>query len=161
MEPRIDLTSNALGAKISKRIYNVNLAIEQSTLPKSTLELMALRASQINGCGWCIDMHTKVAAASGETQLRLNLLAGWRHSTVFTEAEEAALELAEGGTRLGDANHGVSDETWARVRKHYDDDQLAALVCSIALINATNRMSVILDYKGGSFDPSMAAALID
>ena len=87
-----------------------------------------LRASQINGCGWCVDMHTKEAAAAGETAVRLNLVAAWRESTVFTEAERAALALAEEGTRLADAYHGVSDETWAQVRKHYDDDQIAALV---------------------------------
>ncbi len=75
-------------------------------------------------------MHTKEAAAAGETAVRLNLVAAWREATVFTEAERAALALAEEGTRLADAHHGVSDETWAQVRKHYDDDQIAALVCA-------------------------------
>ena len=101
---------------------------------------MRLRASQINGCGFCVDIHTKEAAAAGETPLRLNLVAAWRHATVFTEAERAALALAEEGTRLADAYHGVSDETWAQVRKHYDDDQIAALVCLVAMINAANRL---------------------
>ena len=73
-----------------------------------------LRASQINGCGWCVDIHTKEAAAAGETALRLNFVAAWRHASVFSEAEQAALALAEEGTRLGDANHGVSEETWSR-----------------------------------------------
>jgi AhpD family alkylhydroperoxidase len=139
MEPRIDMLGNEIGAKIAKRIYNVNLAIEQSPLPKSTQELVSLRASQINGCGWCVDIHTKEAAAAGETALRLNLVAAWRHATVFSEAERAALALTEEGTRLGDAHHGVTDETWAEVRMHYDDDQTVALVAVIALINATNR----------------------
>ena len=161
MEPRIDLTTNAVGAKISKRIYNVNSAIEEVSLPKGTLELVALRASQINGCGWCLDIHTKWATAAGETPLRLSLLAGWRHSTVFTEAESAALALTEEGTRIADTGAGVSDETWAEVRKHFDDDQIAALVSSVALINATNRMSVILNYKGGSFEPAMVSALVN
>ncbi len=158
MEPRIDLMTNELGAKIGKRLFNVNLAIEQSSLPKLTLELVALRASQINGCGWCIDIHTKEAAAAGETPLRLHLVAGWRHSTVFTEAERAALALAEEGTLIADA-HGVSDDTWAHVTKHYDDDQIAALVACISLINATNRMSVILNYAGGSFQAGMMDSL--
>ena len=109
---------------------------------------MSLRASQINGCGWCVDIHTKEAAAAGETAVRLNLVAAWRHTTVFTEAEQAALALAEEGTRLADANHGVSDETWAQVRKHYDDDQIAALVCLVALINAANRLGVIVHQQG-------------
>ena len=123
--------------------------IAQSPLPKSTQELVGLRASQINGCGWCVDMHTKEAAAAGETAVRLNLVAAWRESTVFTEAERAALALAEEGTRLADAHHGVSDETWAQVRKHYDDDQIAALVCLVAMINAANRLGVIVRQTGG------------
>ncbi len=93
---------------------------------------MSLRASQINGCGFCTDMHTKDAAAAGETPVRLNLVAAWREATVFTEAERAALALAEEGTRLADTHQGVSDETWAQARKHYDDEQLAALVCLVA-----------------------------
>jgi AhpD family alkylhydroperoxidase len=159
MEPRIDLMSNEVGAKIAKRIYNVSLAIEQSPLPKTTQELVALRASQINGCGWCVDIHTKEAAAAGETALRINLVAAWRHATVFSEAERAALALAEEGTRLGDANHDVSDATWAQVREHYDDDQIAALVALVAMINATNRLSVIALYAGGSYEPGMFAGM--
>ena len=132
--------------------------IAQSPLPKSTQELVALRASQINGCGWCVDLHTKEAAAAGETAVRLNLVAAWREATVFTEAEQAALALAEEGTRLADAHHGVSDETWAQVRKHYDDDQIAALVCLVAMINAANRLGVIVRQKGGSYEPGMFAS---
>ena len=81
--------------------------------------------------------------------VRINLVAAWRHSTVFTEAERAALALAEEGTRLADADAGVSDETWARLREHYDDDQTVALVALVAMINATNRLGVILNYAGG------------
>lgn len=158
MEPRIDLFGNETGAKIAKRFANLGHVIEQSPLPKATQELVSLRASQINGCGWCIDMHTKEAAAAGETAVRLNLVAAWRETTVFTEAEQAALALAEEGTRLADANLGVSDETWALVREHYDDDQTAALVSLVALINAANRIAVILHQKGGSYEPGMFAA---
>ena len=159
MEPRIDLITNEIGAKIAKRLYNVNLVIEQSPLPKATQDLVALRASQINGCGWCVDIHTKEAAAGGETSVRINLVAAWRESTVFTEAERAALALAEEGTRLADAYPGVSDETWAQVRKHYDDDQIAALVSLVALINAANRLAVIVHQQGGSYQPGMFAGL--
>ncbi|MEV5962756.1 carboxymuconolactone decarboxylase family protein [Kribbella sp. NPDC051952] len=151
MEPRIDLMSNELGAKIGKRVYNVSLAIQQSTLPASIQDLVMLRSSQLNGCGFCIDIHTKDAAAAGETAVRINLVAGWRHSTVFTEAERAALALTEEGTRLTDA--GVSDETWELARKHYDEDQLVALVCLIAMINASNRMSVMTNTLGGGYEP--------
>ncbi|HKT00155.1 MAG TPA: carboxymuconolactone decarboxylase family protein [Rugosimonospora sp.] len=159
MEPRIDVMANELGAKIAKRIYNASLAIDQSPLPKATQNLVMLRASQINGCGMCLDFHSKEATAAGETQLRLNLVAGWRETTVFTDAERAALALAEEGTRLGDARHGVSDETWNQVRKHYDDDQTVALVYLVAMINAANRINVIVRNQGGSYEPGMVARL--
>ena len=159
MEPRFNMFDNEIGATFSRRFANASLVIAQSPLPKSTQELVALRASQINGCGWCVDLHTKEAAAAGETAVRLNLVAAWREATVFTEAERAALALAEEGTRLADAHQGVSDETWAQVRKHYDDDQIAALVCLVALINAATRISVIVHNQGGSYEPGMFAAL--
>ncbi|SEG99786.1 alkylhydroperoxidase AhpD family core domain-containing protein [Nonomuraea solani] len=159
MEPRMDLMANALGAKIAKRIYNVALAIQQSSLPQAVQDLVMLRASQINGCGFCIDYHTKDATAAGESALRLHLVAAWRESTVFTEAERAALALTEEGTRIADARHGVSDETWAQVREHYDDDQIVALVSVIAMINANNRLNVIVRNPGGSYEPGMFAGM--
>ncbi|WP_329238708.1 carboxymuconolactone decarboxylase family protein [Actinoallomurus sp. NBC_01490] len=159
MESRFDLMANQLGAKIAKRIYNVALAIVQSPLPETTQNLVMLRASQINGCGFCVDYHTKDATAVGETAVRLNLVAAWRESTVFTEAERAALALTEEGTRIADAHPGVSDETWARVREHYDDDQIAALVSLIAMINASNRLNVIVRNPGGSYEPGKFADL--
>ena len=158
MEPRFNLFGNEIAATFAKRFASASLVIHHSPLPKSTQELVSLRASQINGCGWCIDMHTKEAAAAGETAVRLNLVAAWRESTVFTEAEQAALALAEEGTRLADAYHGVSDETWDQVRKHYDDDQIAALVALVAMINAANRLAVIVHQQGGSYEPGMLAA---
>ena len=159
MELRFNMFGNEIGAKFAKRFAGLGLVIHESPLPKSTQELVSLRASQINGCGWCIDMHTKEATAAGETAVRLHLVAAWRESTVFTEAEQAALALAEEGTRLADAHHGVSDETWAQVRKHYDDDQIAALVCLVAMINAANRLGVIARQKGGSYEPGMFASM--
>ncbi|SNT63080.1 alkylhydroperoxidase AhpD family core domain-containing protein [Streptosporangium subroseum] len=159
MEPRFNLMTNEIGAKIGKRFTNVSLAIQQSPLPGDVQELVMLRASQINGCGFCLDYHTKEAAAAGESAVRLHLVAAWRESIVFTEAERAALALAEEGTRLADAYHGVSDETWAQVRKHYDDDQVAALVYLVAMINAANRLGVIVRNQGGSYEPGMFAGL--
>jgi AhpD family alkylhydroperoxidase len=161
MNARFNMFENEFAAKFSKRFAGAGLLIQQSSLPKSTQELVSLRASQINGCGWCIDYHTKEAAAAGETAVRLHLVAAWRESTVFTEAEQAALALAEEGTRLADAHQGVSDETWARARKHYDDDQIAALIALIALINAANRLAVIVHQQGGSYEPGMFAAALD
>ena len=160
MDARFNMFDNEIAIKFVKRFASASLVIAESPLPKSTQELVSLRASQINGCGWCIDMHAKEAAATGETAVRLNLIAAWRDATVFTEAERAALALAEEGTRLADASHGVSDETWAQVRKHYDDDQVAALVCLVAMINAANRLGVIVRQKGGSYQPGMFADMV-
>ncbi|WP_406138005.1 carboxymuconolactone decarboxylase family protein [Streptomyces sp. NBC_01089] len=153
MSARMNMFDNPVAAKVWKHIIAANKAITDSSLPPATQELVKIRASQINGCGGCLDMHTKDAAAAGETALRLNLVAAWRETTVFTEAERAALELTEQGTRLADAAGGVTDEVWANAAKHYDEDQLAALVGQIAIINAFNRGNVINRQPGGSYQP--------
>ena len=160
MDARFDIFHNEVGASFAKRFANTSMVVTQSALPMSTQELVSLRASQINGCGWCVDMHTKEAAAAGETSVRLHLVATWRESTVFTAAERAALALAEEGTRLADAHQGVSDETWAQVRPHFDDDQVAALVCLVALINAADRLGVIVHQRGGSYEPGAFARAV-
>jgi len=159
MNARFDLFGNDIAAKFGKRFVAASLVVDQSPLPKATQELVSLRASQINGCGFCTDMHTKDAAAAGESAVRLNLVAAWREATVFTEAERAALALAEEGTRLADTHQGVSDDTWAAVRKHYDDDQIAGLLCLLALINAANRLNVIARTPAGSYEPGMFDAM--
>ncbi|MGC0421002.1 carboxymuconolactone decarboxylase family protein [Embleya sp. AB8] len=159
MEPRFNLFENEISARFSKRFFNASQVISQSPLPTGTQELVSLRVSQINGCGWCIDAHAKEAAAAGESTTRINLVAAWRESTVFTEAEQAAFAFAEEGTRLADAHHGVSDETWAQVREHYDDDRIAALVALVALVNAANRLAVTVHQRGGSYEPGMFAGL--
>ena len=160
MDARLNLFDNELATNFAKRFANAGMVIHQAPLPKTTLELVSLRTSQINGCGFCVDMHTKEAGAAGETSVRLNLVAAWREATVFTEAERAALALAEEGTRLADTHHGVSDETWAQVRKHYDEDQATALVCLIAMTNAANRLNVIVRNPAGSYQPGMFASMV-
>ena len=130
MDPRFSPYDNPVATKFAKYINSAGAVDHRSTLPAATQELVKIRASQINGCAYCTDMHTKDAAHAGESQLRLNLVAAWREATVFTEAERAALELTEQGTRIADAAGGVTDEAWANAAKHYDDDQLAALVYS-------------------------------
>jgi len=136
-----------------KRLNSLGTATTSSAVPAATQDLVKIRASQINGCAGCTDMHTKDAAHAGETPVRLNLVAVWRDATVFTDAERAALELAEQGTRLADGAGGVTDEAWANAAKHYDDDQLAALVSLIAVINAYNRINVITRQPAGSYQP--------
>src|SRR3569833_3692869 len=118
MEARFNLFENEVTTKFFKRLIAASRPIAESTLPKATQELVKIRASQINGCGMCLDMHTKDAAAAGETAVRLAMVAAWREAVVFTEAERAALALAEEGTRLADAHAGVSDATWSEVREH-------------------------------------------
>ncbi|MFD8565494.1 carboxymuconolactone decarboxylase family protein [Streptomyces sp. NPDC059639] len=153
MDARLNYFGNALGAKVLKHINSANKVLSDSTLPLTTQELVKIRASQINGCGFCTDMHTKDAAHAGETAQRLNLVAAWREAPVFTDAERAALELAEQGTRVADAAHGVSDEAWANAAKHFDEDQLAALISLIAVINAYNRINVINQTPAGGYQP--------
>ncbi|MGH3437730.1 MAG: carboxymuconolactone decarboxylase family protein [Sciscionella sp.] len=157
MDARLDLFGNPLTTKVLRYLTSAHNAVSDSTLPAATQELVRLRASQINGCGFCTDMHTKDAAHAGETSVRLNLVAVWREATVFTEAERAALELTEQGTRIADAAGGVTDEAWANAAKHYDEDQLAALVSTIALINAFNRVNVIVQLPAtGDYQPGQA-----
>ncbi|MGV9246687.1 carboxymuconolactone decarboxylase family protein [Streptomyces sp. NPDC003710] len=153
MEARLNFFTNPVAAKFARYINSAGKVISDSTLPAATQELVKIRASQINGCGFCTDMHTKDAVAAGETHQRLHLVAAWREATVFTDAERAALELVEQGTRIADAAGGVSDEVWANAAKYYDEDQLAALVSLIALINAYNRMNVIVQQPAGDYQP--------
>ncbi|MEU7860984.1 carboxymuconolactone decarboxylase family protein [Nonomuraea sp. NPDC049141] len=153
MDARLNVFGNPIAGKVLKHIVSADKVLSDSTLPAATQELVKIRASQINGCGFCTDMHTKDAAHAGETSVRLNLVAAWREATVFTEAERAALELTEQGTRIADAAGGVTDEAWANAAKHYDEDQLAALVGLIALINAFNRLNVIIQQPAGDYQP--------
>ena len=153
MDARMNLYENETAMKFAKYINSAGRVLNESSVPKLTQEMVKLRASQINGCGFCTDMHTKDAAVAGETQQRLNLVAAWREATVFTDAERAALELAEQGTRIADAAGGVTDDCWANVAKHYDEDQQAALVGLVAVINLYNRLNVILRQPAGDYQP--------
>ncbi|MGV9287786.1 carboxymuconolactone decarboxylase family protein [Streptomyces sp. NPDC003719] len=154
MDARLNLFGSPIAGKLLRHINSAGKVVTDSALPAATQELVKIRASQINGCGFCLDMHTKDAAAAGETSLRLNLVAAWREATVFTDAERAALELTEQGTRIADAG-GVTDEAWADAAKHYDEDQLAALVGLIAVINTYNRLNVITRQPAGDYEPGM------
>ncbi|GHF70437.1 AhpD family alkylhydroperoxidase [Amycolatopsis bartoniae] len=157
MEARLNLFGNDITRKVLKYLTSAHDVAAKSALPMSIQELVSLRASQINGCGFCTDMHTKDATHEGESAVRLHLVAVWREATVFTEAERAALELVEQGTRIADAAGGVTEEAWQNAAKHFDEDQLAALVSRIALINAFNRMNVIVGQPtAGDYEPGQA-----
>ncbi|MFE0043331.1 carboxymuconolactone decarboxylase family protein [Streptomyces albireticuli] len=151
MDARLNLLAEPVSGKILKHFMSAGKLLKDSALPTATQELVALRVSQINGCAVCVDMHTKEAAAAGEIPVRLNLVAAWREATVFTEAERAALELAEEGTRVADAAGGVGDEVWARAAEHYDQEQLATLVILISLLNMANRMNVMTRQPAGDY----------
>jgi AhpD family alkylhydroperoxidase len=153
MDARLNYFASPTAGKALKHLMSAGKVITDSPLPAATQELVALRVSQINGCAVCIDMHTKEAAAAGETSVRLNLVAAWREATVFTEAERAALELAEEGTRVADAAGGVSDEVWAYAAKHYDEEQLTALVVLVSFMNMVNRLNVITQQPAGNYEP--------
>ncbi|MFF4802866.1 carboxymuconolactone decarboxylase family protein [Streptomyces sp. NPDC001351] len=155
MEARLNLFENPVAAKLFRHLTAAGKIVSESPLPLATQELVKLRASQINGCGMCTDMHTKDALAAGEDPQRLHLVAAWREAKVFTDAERAALELAEQGTRIADAAGGVTDEAWANAAKHFDEDQLAALVATIAVINMYNRFNVIVQQPAGDYQPGM------
>ncbi|MFJ7199862.1 MULTISPECIES: carboxymuconolactone decarboxylase family protein [unclassified Streptomyces] len=153
MDARLNYFASPTAGKALKHLMSAGKAIKDSSLPAATQELVALRVSQINGCAVCIDMHTKDAAAAGETPVRLHLVAAWREATVFTEAERAALELAEQGTRIADGAGGVSDEVWATAAKHYDEEQLTSLVVLVSFMNTANRLNVIAQQPAGSYEP--------
>jgi AhpD family alkylhydroperoxidase len=151
MESRLNYFGNPLAGKVLKHIASASKVLSDSSLPATIAHLVEIRASQINGCGFCTDMHTKEAAHAGETSVRLNLIAAWREATVFTDAERAVLELTEQGTRVADAAVGVTDEVWANAAKHFDEDQLVALISLIAIINSYNRINLINQQPAGSY----------
>ncbi|MGZ0146290.1 carboxymuconolactone decarboxylase family protein [Kribbella sp. WER1] len=153
MNARLDLFTNPVLGKFIKHINTGARGVMDVGVPLSTLELIELRVSQINGCAVCVDMHSKDAAQHGETAVRINLVAVWREATVFTEEERAALALAEAGTRIADAAGGVPDDVWQNAAKYYDEDQLAALVAAIAGINTWNRLNIITQQPAGDYVP--------
>jgi len=134
-----------------------NEAARQAGLPQTTLELVNLRASQINGCAVCLDMHTRGAKKGGESDERLFTVSAWRDTPYFTDAERAALALTEAGTRLADQADPVPDAVFDEAAKHYDEQALAVLVVSIATINAWNRLNVITGQETGEWTAQWAS----
>jgi len=130
------------------------LALATSTkkggVPSRTLDLVSLRASQINGCSLCVDMHARDAKKAGETDERLFAVAAWREAPYFTDKERAALALTEAATRLSDRADPVPDEVWNEVARHYDEQALGALILAIASINVWNRLNVTTRQVAGS-----------
>ena len=134
-----------------KALQTLNAATENRGVPAKTLGLVHLRASQINGCGVCVDMHPRMMKRLGETDERLHAVAAWRDTPYFTDAERAALALTEAVTRLSDRTDPVSDEIWNEAARHYDERGLAALVLSISMINVWNRLNVATQQVAGEW----------
>jgi AhpD family alkylhydroperoxidase len=126
-------------------------SVEKSGLSKRTIELIHLRASLINGCSVCVDMHARNARAAGESDVRLFTVGAWRDAPDFTDAERAALALTEAVTRLSDRSDPVPDDIWNEAARHYDERQLAALVLSISVINVWNRLNVATRQVAGQW----------
>jgi AhpD family alkylhydroperoxidase len=130
-------------------LQSLGKAVQEAGVPPKTLELINLRASQINGCGVCAVQHPRIARRLGETDERLFAVAAWREAPYFTEAERAALALTEAATRMSDRADPVPDELWDEVARHYDEPALAALVIAIANINVWNRLNVATRQVAG------------
>jgi AhpD family alkylhydroperoxidase len=126
--------------------------VRQSGLEHSLLELVKTRASQINGCAFCLDMHTKDARAAGETEQRLYTLPAWEETPFFTDRERAALAWTEAVTRVADTH--VPDEVFERVQRHFTEKELADLTLAIVAINGWNRLSVAFRKVPGSYQPA-------
>ena len=140
MQPRIDNPVMTLPGAM-KALQGLAAAVKQAGVPETTLYLIELRASQINGCSVCVDMHSREMKAAGEPDERIFMVAAWREAPYFTDAERAALALTEAVTRLADRPDAVSDEIWEDAARHYDEQALAGLVLAIASINVWNRLN--------------------
>ena len=120
---------------------NLAASATKAGIPDTTLYMVELRASQINGCSVCVDIHSRELEHAGETSERIHMVAAWREAPYFSEAERAALALTEAATRIADNPDPVSDEVWDEAARHYSEPQLASLVIAIAAINAFNRVN--------------------
>jgi AhpD family alkylhydroperoxidase len=134
-----------------KALQAVGTSAKKAGVPSRTLELVHLRASQINGCSFCVEMHARDLKKTGETDERLFTVAAWREAPYFTDAERAALALTEAATRLSDRPDPVPDEIWDEAARHYDEPALAALIVAIGLINFWNRINVTTRQVAGKW----------
>jgi AhpD family alkylhydroperoxidase len=149
MQPRMKNPAMVLPDAM-KAIQGLHKATSKGGVPQQTLELVHLRASQINGCSACVDSGARSAKKAGETDERLFAVAAWREAPYFTDAERAALALAEAVTRLSDRPDAVPDEIWDKAAKHYDEQQLAALILWIATTNLFNRLNATIREPTGA-----------
>lgn len=157
MKERMDYGSAAPG--LMKAMNALQTFADTSSLEKSLLELIRIRASQINGCAYCLDMHTKDARAAGETEQRIYTLSAWRETPFFTDRERAALEWTEALTLI--ASSHITDELFDRVRQHFTEKELAELSGAIIMINGWNRLAIPFRDVPGVYQPKHRAAMTE
>ena len=154
MNPRVDITKY-LTSGLGRAMFALSSEAE-ARLERSLFELVKIRASQINGCAYCIDMHTKDARLAGETEQRIYALNAWRETPFFTDRERAALEWTEAVTRVAETH--VPDEIHERVAAQFDEAELVALTFGVVVINGWNRLAVSFRAPAGSYPPRAMAA---
>jgi len=151
MKPRID--SRRVSPKARQHLLAINAHLHGSSLGNRLLHLVEIRASQINGCAQCLDMHSQDARAEGESEQRLHTLAAWREAPFFDERERAALEWTEAVTLVADTH--VPDEVYERVRPHFSEEELIDLTLAVTQINVWNRLNVAFRTVAGNYRPGM------
>ena len=143
---------------VLEALQQLGASATSAGIPETTLYMVSLRASQINGCSVCVDIHSRELEHAGESPERILLVAAWREAPYFNDAERAALALTEAATRLPDNPDPVSDEVWDEAARHYGEPQLAALVVAIAAINAFNRLNATTRQITGAWVDQIARA---
>ncbi|WP_267223959.1 carboxymuconolactone decarboxylase family protein [Dyella silvae] len=139
-----------------KPLFDFSAAVNDSSLERPLIELVLFRVSQMNGCAYCLDMHSKDARAAGETEQRLYLVQAWREAPFYTERECAALAWAEAVTRLGD--HGVPDDVYERARASFSEEELIQLNLVVIMINGWNRIAIPFQSVPGHYQPASKEA---
>jgi AhpD family alkylhydroperoxidase len=147
MKPRIDLVR--LSPKAIQAMLPLQKYVNDSGLEHSLLELVKMRASQMNGCAYCLDMHSKDARAAGETEQRLYLLNAWREAPIYSPRERAALEWTEAVTLVGETH--VPDQVFDAVREHFSEEELVSLTLAVVAINGWNRVSIAFRAEAGTY----------
>ena len=155
MNARVDVTKY-LSSGLGRAMLHLSGEAEKA-LERPLFELVKIRASQINGCAYCLDMHTKDARLAGETEQRIYALNAWRETPFFTPRERAALEWTEAVTRVADTH--VPDEVYERVTEQFDEGELVALTFAVVVINSWNRLSISFRPVVGSYQPRAVAAV--
>ena len=150
IQPRMPHVAT-LVPEAAKAMYALSKSASRQGLPETTRFIVHLRASQINGCSFCAELHSRELEEAGESAERIWTVAAWREAPYFTDAERAALELTEALTRISDRPDPVSDEVWEQAAEHYDEQALAALLIEIAAINVWNRFNVAIRTPAGSW----------